>query len=108
MNIDLAQIAQNDISAIHATPQLTTKEYNQLQRQRLKKVRDEVKWLVGERLGYDPDTTDEGRREVEVYFAGVIVSGVGIWSSKLAIEELTKKVESTKIAIIVSVQNDRN
>lgn len=57
------------------------KEYNAGQRQRLQKVRDEVKWYVGERLGYDPDTTEEGRLEVEDYFARVIISGVGAWSA---------------------------
>ncbi len=55
------------------------RSHNSAQSKELKRIRDEIKWLVGEKLGYDPDSTGEGRREVEEYFAGVIISGAGEW-----------------------------
>ncbi len=53
----------------------------------IKKIRDEVKWYIGEKLGYDPSTTEEGRKMVEEYLAGVIVSGAGEWLAKQIKEE---------------------
>ena len=59
-----------------------TRNHNSAQINDLRKIRAEVKWLVGEKLGYDPDTTKEGRAEVEKYLAGVIISGAGNWMAE--------------------------
>lgn len=58
------------------------RSHNSRQFTELQRIHREVKWLVGEKLGYDPDSTEEGRRQVREYLAGVIVSGAGEWLAK--------------------------
>jgi hypothetical protein len=52
---------------------------NGAQMAELQRIKRECRWYVGERLGYDPMSTVEGRQEVELYFVGVISSGAGAW-----------------------------
>jgi hypothetical protein len=60
---------------------LSLQAHNTNQFDDLKRIKQEVKWYVGEKLGYNPDETPEGQKEVSDYLAGVIISGAGKWMS---------------------------
>lgn len=68
---------------IHHARLMNLKTYNSKQKEELSRIKNEVKWLVGERLGYDPSSTREGQIQVETYFAEVLISGAGRYLSEL-------------------------
>ena len=68
------------------TPQ-ELKAYNLAQFAKMREIRKEVKWFVGEILHYDPDTTPEGRAQVELYLAACLKdNGTGEYLAKLVRE----------------------
>jgi hypothetical protein len=44
---------------------MTLKKYNTAEISQLEAVRDRLKWLLGEELGFDPQTDPEALQEVE-------------------------------------------
>lgn len=58
--------------------------YNSAQFSELRRIHDEIKWLAGEELHYDPETTPSGRKIVEDTFAQVILDrNAGKWLAGL-------------------------
>lgn len=44
---------------------MTLKKYNQAEIQQMRAVGDRLKWLLGEELGFDPQTDPQALQEVE-------------------------------------------
>jgi hypothetical protein len=80
---------------------MSLKAYNFSQIKELHRIRGEVKWLIGEQLGFDPSTTPEGRALVEDAFSKVILErGAGEW--------LAGDQERAKIRMIITGCNNNN
>jgi hypothetical protein len=66
--------------------------HNKAQFARLTKIKEEIKWLVGEELHYDPDSTPEGRARVELYLAECLKDkGTGEYLAELVRKMMKEK-----------------
>ena len=61
---------------------MSTRDHNNRESKMLEKIRDDSAWLVGERLGYDPTTTSEGRAAIELEMADAILRLAGAWMAR--------------------------
>ena len=63
---------------------MNLKRYNRAELAVMRTVRDQLKWYLGEELGFDPDLTPESQMELELRFAQwVTTGGGGAWLRSL-------------------------
>ncbi len=66
---------------------MNLKRYNRAELAVMRTVRDQLKWYLGEELGFDPDLTPESQMELELRFAQwVTTGGGGAWLLSSAME----------------------
>lgn len=56
-----------------------TRQHNESQLDALKELEGRCAWYIGEKLGYDPTTTEEGKRLIREEMNTVILCGMGAW-----------------------------
>ena len=59
------------------------RRYNELQQKELQRVRDEIKWYLGEQLHHDPYLNQTDRTTIEDRFAEIIIKGFGAYLASL-------------------------